>query len=292
MLAVLKAGGACVALDANHPKEALKTRIIDTRASFVLTTPRRAELFEDLVPNVICVSKELFGQLPQSPGPVRSSVRPENPAFVIFTSGSTGKPKGVVLEHRSVVTSMFAHGPKLGIGPGTRFLQFASYPFDVSLEEIFTTLILGGCCCIPSEEQRMSNIVGAINELEANFIDLTPTVANMIDPNSVPSIKGMAMGGEPLTKAVIEKWCRRVSLHGFYGPSEASSKTLILILEEIYLQKSQSTAHGRSSQTIPRLNPIILVEQSAATRGSSIQRISIFCSRSAAKANFSLRDRF
>ena len=229
MMGVLKAGGACVALDANHPKEALKTRILDTRARFVLTTARRAKLFEDLVPNVVCISKELFSQISNFAKPVTSSVRPESPAFVVFTSGSTGKPKGVVLEHRSVVTSMFAHGPKLGIGPGTRFLQFASYPFDVSLEEVFTTLIRGGCCCIPSEEQRMSNIVGAINELEANFVDLTPTVASMIDPDAVPSIEGMAIGGEPLTKAVIEKWCRRVRLHGFYGPSEASSKILFAI---------------------------------------------------------------
>jgi non-ribosomal peptide synthase protein (TIGR01720 family) len=241
MMGVLKAGGACVALDANHPKEALKTRILDTRASFVLTTACRAELFEDLVPNVVCVSKKLFSQISNFAKPVTSSVRPENPAFVIFTSGSTGKPKGVVLEHRSVVTSIFAHGPKLGIGPGTRFLQFASYPFDVSLEEIFTTLTRGGCCCIPSEEQRMSNIVGAINELEANFIDLTPTVASMIDPDAVPSIKGMAMGGEPLTKAVIEKWCRRVRLHGFYGPSEASSKILFLISKKRnFLTKTNS----------------------------------------------------
>lgn len=232
MMGVLKAGGACVALDANHPKEALRTRILDTRASFVLTTACRAELFEDLVPNVVCVSRKLFSQISNFAKPVMSSVRPENPAFVIFTSGSTGKPKGVVLEHRSVVTSMFVHGPKLGIGPGTRFLQFASYPFDVSLEEIFTTLTRGGCCCIPSEEQRMSNIVGAINELEANFIDLTPTVASMIDPDAVPSIKGMAMGGEPLTKAVIEKWCTRVRLHGFYGPSEACSKILFLSLKK------------------------------------------------------------
>jgi len=225
MMAVLKAGGACVALDANHPKEALKTKVLDTGASVVLTTAHRARLFEDYVPNVVCISKRLFGQIPIITKPVMSSVRPENPAFIIFTSGSTGKPKGVVLEHRSIVTSMFAHGPKLGIQPGTRFLQFASYPFDVSLEEIFTTLILGGCCCIPSEEQRMSNVVGAINELNVNFVDLTPTVASMIDPNKVPSVKVMAMGGEQLSKAVIEKWCRRVRLHGFYGPSEASSKT-------------------------------------------------------------------
>lgn len=292
MMAVLKAGGACVALDANHPKEALKMKVIDTGASVVLTTARRAELFEDYVPNVVCVSKGLFSQIPIFTKSVTSSVQPENPAFVIFTSGSTGKPKGVVLEHRSIVSSMFAHGPKLGIRPGTRFLQFASYPFDVSLEEIFTTLILGGCCCIPSEEQRMSNVVGAINELDVDFVDLTPTVASMIDPNTVPSVKVMAMGGEPLSKAVIEKWCRRVRLHGFYGPSEASSKISISIpKKKILLTTSQSAALGKSSQMTQKPSPTTLAGRSEATLGLCIQKMSTCYSQLAAKANFSWRGR-
>jgi non-ribosomal peptide synthetase component F len=155
-------------------------------------------------------------------GPACTSVAPHNPAFVIFTSGSTGRPKGVILEHAAMVTSSNAHGSNLGIGPGSRFLQFASYTFDNSLEEMFTTLQRGGCVCVPSEEQRMNDLPGAIAELEANFMDLTPTVAALLNPADVPSIKGMALGGEALTKAVVDQWSKHVHLHGQYGPSEAS----------------------------------------------------------------------
>jgi amino acid adenylation domain-containing protein len=225
MLSVLKAGGAAVPLDAKHPKPALESRIEDTQAQVVLTSSTRSELFEDVVPDVVIVDSVLLEDLQDldtASSPVYTSVKPQNPAFVIFTSGSTGRPKGVILEHAAMVTSAHAHGTNLGVGPGTRFLQFASYTFDNSLEEMFTTLQRGGCVCVPSEDQRMNNLAGAIAELEANFMDLTPTVASLIKPAEVPSIKGMALGGEALTKAVLDQWGKHVHVHGQYGPSEAS----------------------------------------------------------------------
>ncbi|KAF2742358.1 nonribosomal peptide synthase-like protein [Sporormia fimetaria CBS 119925] len=225
MLAVLKAGGAAVPLDAKHPKQALELRVEDTQAQVVLTSAARAEMFEDVVPDVVIVDEVLLEDLQDRdfpPGAPCTTVKPHNPAFVIFTSGSTGRPKGVILEHAAMVTSANAHGSNLGVGPGTRFLQFASYTFDNSLEEMFTTLQRGGCVCVPSEEQRMNDLPGAIAELNANFMDLTPTVAALINPADVPSIKGMALGGEALTKAVVDQWSKHVHLHGQYGPSEAS----------------------------------------------------------------------
>jgi non-ribosomal peptide synthase protein (TIGR01720 family) len=222
MLSVLKAGGAAVPLDANHPKPALESRVEDTQAQVVLTTAARSEMFEDVVPDVVIVDAVLLDDLPDIDGPACTTVQPNNPAFVIFTSGSTGRPKGVVLEHAAMVTSAYAHGTNLGVGPGMRFLQFASYTFDNSLEEMFTTLQRGACCCVPSEEQRMNDLAGAIAELNANFMDLTPTVASLLNPADVPTIKGMALGGEALTKAVVDLWSPYVHVHGQYGPSEAS----------------------------------------------------------------------
>jgi amino acid adenylation domain-containing protein len=222
MLSVLKAGGAAVPLDAKHPRPALQTRLEDASAHVVLTTAARAEKFDGLVDNVIVVDDAFLNKLPPLIGPACDSVRPQNPCFVIFTSGSTGRPKGVVLEHAAMVTSAEAHGSKLGFGPGSRVLQFASYTFDNSLEEMFTSLQRGACVCVPSEEQRVNDLPGAIAELNANFMDLTPTVAALISPSNVPSIKHLGLGAEPLTKALIETWRQHVHVYGQYGPSEAS----------------------------------------------------------------------
>jgi len=222
MLSVLKAGGAAVPLDAKHPRPALQTRLEDASAMVVLTTAARAEKFDGLVSNVIVVDTAFLDQLPAPSGLACTSVRPDNPCFVIFTSGSTGRPKGVVLEHSAMVTSAEAHGSRLGFGPGSRVLQFASYTFDNSLEEMFTSLQRGACVCVPSEEQRVNDLPGAIAELNANFMDLTPTVAALLKPTDVPSIKSMGLGAEPLTKALIETWRPHVRVYGQYGPSEAS----------------------------------------------------------------------
>lgn len=72
-------------------------------------------------------------------------------ACVIYTSGSTGTPKSVVLEHGALAAGMKTLGETYGIKNDTRVFQFASYIFDVHLQDIFATLCAGGCLCIASE---------------------------------------------------------------------------------------------------------------------------------------------
>jgi amino acid adenylation domain-containing protein/non-ribosomal peptide synthase protein (TIGR01720 family) len=223
MVAILKAGAAVVPLDPNHPQAALDIRIRDTKAQIILTAPNMVQLFDDLVPHAISVSSSLLEKLPDLDGDEPcGSVQPKNPCFVIYTSGSTGTPKGVVLEHRNIVTSADAHGSCFGFGPGTRVLQFSAYTFDNSLEDIFTTLMRGACVCVISENDRYNNLASAINEMDVNFMDLTPTIASFLRPSQVPKVRGVCLGGEPITKENVEIWDKAVQLHGCYGPSECS----------------------------------------------------------------------
>jgi amino acid adenylation domain-containing protein/non-ribosomal peptide synthase protein (TIGR01720 family) len=224
MLAVMKAGGGVVPLDATHPASALEGKVIDAGAQVVVASESRAMMFEAMVPYVVAVGPTLLSQLPAlaDTEEIQSSVTPENPAFIMFTSGSTGKPKGVVLCHDALVSSCLAHGSALGLGPHTRFLQFAAHTFDNSIEEMFTNLIHGGCVCVPSDADRLGDLPGAIDRLDANFMDLTPTVAAMLRPEQVPKIKGMAVGGEALTREVLDIWGGVIPVHNQYGPSECS----------------------------------------------------------------------
>ncbi|KAH8701118.1 putative nonribosomal peptide synthase [Talaromyces proteolyticus] len=222
MIAVLKAGGGCVPLDAGHPKTALDLRVLESGANVVLSSPSRAHLLEDIVPYAISVDESLFEELETVENTMLNQANPENAAFLIFTSGSTGNPKGVVLEHQSLVTSAAAHGAALGVDSSTRFLQFASYSFDNSLEEIFTPLMRGGCVCVPSESDRMNNLAKAINDLDVNFTDMTATVASFLQPSDVPKLKGLAIGGEAPTKEIKDTWTKVLRLQNIYGPTECS----------------------------------------------------------------------
>ncbi|KAH6670809.1 nonribosomal peptide synthase [Halenospora varia] len=222
MLAVLKTGSAAVPLDATHPRNALELRICDTKAKVVLTSPERAELFNNMGVDVVVVNQALLDVPAIERSDLCAATDSMNPCFVIYTSGSTGTPKGVVLQHKAVVTSAHATGTVYNWSPDSRVLQFASYTFDNSLAEIFFTLMRGGCVCVPSEHDRFNDLAGAINKLRVNFMDITPTVASFLRPSEVPTVMGVSLGGEPLTKNNIEIWGKNVSLHCCYGPSECS----------------------------------------------------------------------
>lgn len=222
MLAVLKAGGCVVPLNANDPVSALEGKVADTNSHIVVASEARASMFEAMVPYVVAIGPDFMSQLSSPEHELESGVAPSDPAFVMFTSGSTGKPKGVILSHSALSSSTLAHGSALGLDESTRFLQFAAHTFDNSIEEMFTTLIHGGCVCVPSEADRLGNLADAIDVLDANFMDLTPTVAALLRPEQVPKIRGMAVGGEALTQEVLIIWGGKIPVHNQYGPSECS----------------------------------------------------------------------
>ncbi|KAH7086119.1 nonribosomal peptide synthetase 3 [Paraphoma chrysanthemicola] len=208
ILAVLKAGGAFVPLDPNHPKG------------------RHEEIFKQIKPKVVltsilAISDRLISRLSCN-SRIRCEVEPRNAVYVMFTSGSTGVPKGVVLEHGAVATSCLAHGKAMGLGPDTRALQFAAYTFDICIAEIITTLIFGGCICIPSEEDRSNALSEAINKSNVNWAQLTPTVARLIDPRTVPSLETLILGGERVDDADWKRWRNDIMQVNVYGPTECS----------------------------------------------------------------------
>jgi len=221
-LGVLKAGGAFASLDPMHPTSALEMRIQDTKAEVILTSPCYNALFSGMGLHVVSVDAAFLNQLQVLENTAVKSAEYYNPCCTIYTSGSTGKPKGVVLEHSALVTSADAHGSVMGFDETTRALQYASYTFDNSLEETFTTLMRGGTVCVPSDHDRMNDVAGAVNKLRANFMDLTPTVATYLNPAEMRGIKFMSLGGEALTKAVLNVWGDEVIIYNQYGPCECS----------------------------------------------------------------------
>lgn len=230
-LAVLKAGGACTAIDPTHPPGRLQ-RILDaTRATVVLTVPKHEKLFSGFELVVVSV-----------PGAVRSGslrlekrimrrARPHDTAFVVFTSGSTGVPKGIVQSHASYASSIAATTSVFTAPsrPRRRHLQFAAHTFDNCLSDMFVTLSTGGCVCIPSEQQRLDDLEGAIEAMGVNQAELTPTVAGLLRPDRVAAtLDTLAMTGENATPAVIEAWASRVDrLLNIYGPAEATILTTV-----------------------------------------------------------------
>ena len=73
----------------------------------------------------------------------RASALDIDPLYVNFTSGSTGAPKGVAIAHRSVIDFIEPFVRLFGIGQDDRIGNQAPFDFDVSVKDIYSSLLTG-----------------------------------------------------------------------------------------------------------------------------------------------------
>lgn len=110
----------------------------------------------------------------------------------------------------------------------SRVLQLASTTFDVFLMEILSALVLGACVCIPSS-LSLSSAVGipaAVQQYRATWMFLTPSLAKLVDPASVPTLQVLVLGGEAPSREDVQKWADSLQLANGYGPSGKNSQVV------------------------------------------------------------------
>ncbi|RAK75433.1 putative nonribosomal peptide synthase [Aspergillus fijiensis CBS 313.89] len=245
ILGILRAGGAFVLLDASQPDARLVEICTTCQAKVILASQALHETARKLCETVVCLPIELCTEknlppLNRPPTPPESAA--DAAAYIAFTSGSTGKPKAIVIEHQSFCANALAQNEAQNLNRQSRAFQFASYGFDSSILEMLMTLIAGGCVCVPSDTQRINELASTINQLRANWVELTPSVARMLTPEAVPNIRSLLLVGEPLSQENIATWSGKVQLINAYGPAECSVVTTI----QPYVKPSDPSNIGRS----------------------------------------------
>jgi amino acid adenylation domain-containing protein len=143
MLGVMKAGAAYLPLDLAYPQERLAFIIRDAKAAVLLAHQGLATTLTALAERVVFLDSDDDAIARQSE---KNPVRPTGPdhlAYVIYTSGSTGVPKGVCIQHRALVNHSTAFAAHYELRPTDRVLQFGPTSFDISVEEIFPSLLAG-----------------------------------------------------------------------------------------------------------------------------------------------------
>ncbi|KAL4950967.1 hypothetical protein BDW69DRAFT_46477 [Aspergillus filifer] len=251
-LAILKAGHAFCPIPQDVPVQRKEEILRDIGSPIVLgNTPEPPESGTinhstlEFPPTWVDVSevsrwKELQGDwnpsFPSAPEFLQvPSPHKEQTAYLLFTSGSTGKPKGVQVSHLAASCSIASHAtaiPLPGKSPGDfRWFQFASPSFDPSLMEIFVTLSSGGTLCSADRRLTLSNLEATINEARANIMMATPSLASLLRPSHLETLKALWSMGEKLTRTVIDNFAPNHQTNGdfesktlvnAYGPTEGA----------------------------------------------------------------------
>jgi amino acid adenylation domain-containing protein len=256
LLAVLKAGGVYAPLDPQYPKERLAAMVEDSGAAVLITCQgallrlspadgdrrlmdassqqlsaanERIDLDRDW--NVIAQESEANPAVPMDA---------ENLAYVIYTSGSSGRPKRVGVTHRSLLNySQFA-ADLFELRSGERVLQFASFSFDTSAEEIFPCLVRGATLVLRSDGMvdSAASFLQRCSDWSVNVLDLPTAYWHELTEKMVAErltlpacVRLVIIGGERAAPKQLMNWRRivgdRPRLLNTYGPTEATVATTV-----------------------------------------------------------------
>lgn len=222
LIGILKSGSPYVPLDPSYPKERLEVMLEDSKALLVVN--------EELIKETILSEKQT------NPSCL---LEPYHLAYIIYTSGSTGKPKGVAMTHLAMSNLIHWQVENTAISRSAKTLQFTSLSFDVSFQEIFSTLAGGGSLVMIDEDVRRdpSALLEVIrsNSVERLFLPFVALqqLSAASEQNPPTMLKEIITAGEqlqisqPVARLFTE--LKNCAFHNHYGPSEthvATSYTL------------------------------------------------------------------
>ncbi|KAK2807041.1 NRPS [Emmonsiellopsis sp. PD_5] len=225
ILAILKVGCAYVALDPGAPVARKNFIFQDSGAKLLLCTSERRDEF-DGIPLLALDSPRILDGIPSHQPMLERPIQPQDNCYCLYTSGTTGTPKGCEITHDNVVQAMLSF-KRLFAGhwdDSSRWLQFAALHFDVSCLEQYWSWSVGICVTSCPRDTLFEDLAGTIRQLEITHIDLTPSLARLLDPLDVPSLhRGVFItGGEQLKQEILEAWGEYGVIYNGYGPTEVT----------------------------------------------------------------------
>lgn len=231
LLAVLKAGGAYLALEPSYPRERLAFILSDTGARVLLTHAAFEPLLPPFEGQILALDRERTSLASEPATAVEGGAGAGSLAYVAYTSGSTGLPKGVEVTHRAVNRLVLAVD-YVRLGPEQRILHAAPLAFDASTFEIWGALLNGGLVVVhPEPVPTPAGLGAAIRRHGVTTLWLTAALFNAIvdeDPGCLAGLEQLLTGGEALSVAHVRRALQALpgtQLINGYGPTECTTFT-------------------------------------------------------------------
>ncbi|MBN9381670.1 MAG: amino acid adenylation domain-containing protein [Chitinophagaceae bacterium] len=225
-LAILKAGATCVPIDPEYPTDRIRFMLDECGCRLVLSDPASWK-GHDILPYPVVFTSDLADILPAYCNTNSApDIDGEAPAYILYTSGSEGYPKGVILQHKSIAGYIRTFTEYFCLDPKDNVLQQASLSFDISLEEIFSTLCAGACLIISVEGGRdIEKLVEIIKKEKVTVISATPLVIDGINAagyEGLESLRILINGGDSLNPGNIDRLFPHMDIYNTYGPTETT----------------------------------------------------------------------
>jgi amino acid adenylation domain-containing protein len=231
LLAVVKAGGYYVPLDAGYPLARLALMIEDAHLGVLLTEGRLLDELPTFRGQVVCVDEEEGEGGAAGAGPPWGAGDPDGLAYVMYTSGSTGRPKGVAVTHRGVVR-LVKETNYVELSEADVFLQLAPVTFDASTFEVWGALLNGArLALMPPGQAALDDIVRAVAREGVTVLWLTAGLFHVLvseRPEGLGRVRQLLAGGDVLSPWHVERFLQAapgsVLING-YGPTENTTFT-------------------------------------------------------------------
>ncbi|REF28317.1 amino acid adenylation domain-containing protein [Xenorhabdus cabanillasii] len=237
---VLKAGAAYVPVDLSYPAERQAYILHDSNVSVVITS---GDIISSLPSSIRCIDLDQQNLPHQDKADftdeenLTATCTPDSLAYLIYTSGSTGNPKGVRMPHKALVNLLVWQNKKQSdeLGGGEvpkKTLQFSPLSFDVSFQEIFSTLSSGGELALIPNLLRLDPLAllsflseQRIERLFLPYVALNSLASAAVSEDCYPAslIDVITAGEQLIITAAIRQFFKTLPqcrLHNHYGPSE------------------------------------------------------------------------
>ena len=228
LLAVLKAGGAYLPIDIEHPAARIADMLSDAKPVIVLSTAALAGQVAGI--STVALDGSEFQQKLQrySTENPKLSLAASHPAYVIYTSGSTGKPKGVMVEHGALQAFLHAMNGHGIFVPGNRHVAITTIGFDISILELFLPLCHGATVVLAAnaDVRDAGRLAALIRSSNASSMQATPTHWDLLlqaDASCVTALR-VFCGGEALSRELAARLLKAGAreIYNLYGPTEAT----------------------------------------------------------------------
>jgi amino acid adenylation domain-containing protein len=244
ILGILKAGGAYVPLDPAYPPDRIAFMLEDSQAPVLVTQQSMYnsrftihDLGQSDAAIVHRTSKIVTLDTDWPAISARSSANPpataagEHLAYVIYTSGSTGRPKGVMVRQRGLLNLCAALRPLFADAAVQRTALITSISFDISVNQIFPTLLCGRTLHIIPDAVKYDSatLMRYVDQQAIQLMDAVPSYVQAVLRDLAPqrlsnSFRYLLIGGEKLEpsllRAIFAQLGADVTIVNIYGLTE------------------------------------------------------------------------